>query len=504
MTVSVDLAEYRPAPSPAGDAAALELRRPTATILAIALLSSAVVGAAAAVRPLMGLGLVLAIAAALALAQRPQLAVLTMVTIAPATAGLQRGLLVPGLRVSEIAIAGLGCLVLLFASRTRRPAWTPVEKTLLIYAVATVALGGFDLANRHAPLNTDELGTLLGPFQFVILLRAVVVSLRGERERVLAARLMLGAATVVALLSLAQYAGIGPVRTLLADLTGSSLYASSLGEGVGRVTGPFNIWHELAGFLMPSVLLSLTLMLGSASREQRNAYGGVFVLTTMALLSTATAGVLIATVLGALYIAWRRRVLHVALPLVAVIGVLAAVLLGSTLVERADQQYQHTATTNRIPLVPESISYRYALFEEQTTPALAGRLVTGYGPDLPAQLVLGNFPYVQTSYLLLLLRGGIPLLIVFLLLIGAVLATSVRAVREARGEFEESIATVVLITTVAYVFLQLIESYLLDSGPPQVYWALVGLMLAAMGAKNVQSARATRDDTSGQPLGPGG
>jgi hypothetical protein len=493
--VSFGLAEQGPA---------VALRRPVGTILAFALLSSVVVGAATAVRPLMGLALVFAIAVALALPQRPQLAVLAMVAIAPATAGLHRGLLVPGLRVSEVAIAGLGCLVLAFAPRARRPAWTPVEKALLVYAIATVALGGFDLANRHAPLDTEELGTLLGPFQFVILLRAIVVTLRGERERVLAARLMLGAATVVALLSLAQYAGVGPVRSLLASLTGSGLYASSLGEGVGRVTGPFNIWHELAGFLMPSVLLSLTLMLRATGRGERYAYGAAFLLTAMALLATATAGVLIATVLGALYVAWRRRVLHIALPMVAAIGILAAVLLGSTLSERADQQSQHTATTNRIPLVPESISYRYALFEEQTTPALAGRLVTGYGPDLPVQLVLGNFPYVQTSYLLLLLRGGIPLLLVFVVLIAMVLTAAVRAMRAARTEFEESVATVVVIVTVAYVFLQLIESYLLDSGPPQVYWALVGLMLAAGTAENVQSARATRDDTSGQRLGPGG
>jgi hypothetical protein len=275
---------------------------------------------------------------------------------------------------------------------------------------------------------------------------------------------------------------------VLTSLTGSSLYSSSLGEGIGRVTGPFNIWHELAGVLMPSILLSLAMLLAARSRWQRTFYGTALALTVLALLSSAAVGVTIATALGAFYICWRRRVLHVALAFAIPLAIVAAVFFGGPLSGRAEQQYAPSGASYRSPLVPQSLSYRYALFQEQNAPALAGKWETGYGPDLPPRLALGDFPFTQTTYISLLMRGGIPLLVVFLVLLGAVVRSAVLAQRVARTEFEWSVATVVLVTSVSYVFLQLIESYLLDSGPPHAYWAFVGLMLAATGAARVEAA----------------
>jgi hypothetical protein len=474
----------------------LGLRRPTATMLALALLSALAVGGAVAVKPLAGLFVVVAVATALALAHRPQVSVYLMVTIAPACAGFKRGLLVPGLRLSELTVAGLAALVLVFAPRARTWAWTRVELTLLAYAVLTAALGGFDLAVRHAPLNSTELGTLLGPFQFVLLLRAVIVSLTEERQRVRAAHLMLSAATVVGLVSLAQFGNLGPTRSVLTTLTGSSLYSATLGEGVGRVTGPFNIWHELAGFLMPSVMLSMALMLSARSASARLRYAIVLAITGGALLSTAAVGPLSATVLACLYISWKRGVLHVVIAAMVPIVLIAAIGFGGTLSGRAKQQYSASANTYRLPLVPQTISYRYAIFQEQSAPALAGHWATGFGPDLPPQLELGNFPFAETTYVTLLLRGGVLLLAVFLILMLLVGRAARRAQRLAQSDFQWSVSTVVFAMTVSYALLQLIESYLLDSGPPHAYWAVVGLMLAARAG---QSATGTVKNPGERP-----
>ena len=327
------------------------LRRPVLTMLALVFLSAVAIGVAVALSPALGVVAVAAVAATLVLAQRPERAVYLLVLVAPACAGLQRGLLVPGLRVSEAAIVGLGALVLIFAPRARRPAWSGVEYALLAYAAFTVMLGGYDLAIRHAALDFEELGTLLGPFQFVVLLRAVIVAMGREKHRVRAAQLMLGAATVVALLALAQAADLGPTRSVLTTLTGGSLYSKSLGLGVGRITGPFNIWHELAGFLMPSILLSLSLGLSPGSRALQVRYGLVCVVTTMALISTAAAGILIATTLGAIYICWKHRVLHIALALAVPVVLIAALAFSSILGHRAEQQYvTPSATAYQNPL----------------------------------------------------------------------------------------------------------------------------------------------------------
>jgi hypothetical protein len=455
------------------------LRRPRLTMLLLVLGAAPVIGVAAALNPLLGLAAVVALAATLVLAQRPDLAVFPMVNVAPAAAGLQRGLLVPGLRVSEASIVGLGALVLVFSSRERRPAWTPVEWLLLTYALLTIAFGGLDLALRRASLEFEDIGTMLGPMQFVILLRAVVVAMGEERNRRRAVHFMLGAAAFVALVALAQAANLGPTRSVLTTLTGGSLYDKSLGLGVGRITGPFNIWHELAGFLMPSILVSLSLMIGAEDARRRLRYGLVFSLTVLALISTAAAGVLIATSIGALYICWRRRVLYAALAFAVPVAVIGLVAFGSILGNRAQQQYvTPSATAYKIPFAPQSVSYRYSLFRVQNAPALTGHWATGYGPDLPPQLALGNFPYSETAYVSLLLRGGFPLLFVFLALLGCVIVTARRCQRQAEDELQWTLATTVLVVTVSYVLLQLIESYLLDSGPPHIFWAYVGLMLA--------------------------
>lgn len=454
------------------------LRRPSVTMLSLTVSSAVVAGAAIAVKPIAGVFVVFAVAAALALVSRPQVAVYLMVAVAPACAGLKRGLLVPGLRISEATIAGLAVLVLVFAARAKMPPWTRVEKMLLLYASATAVLGGVDLALRHAPLNGTELGTLLGPIQFVLLLRAVIAGLSQDRYRIKAVHCMLAAATVVGLVSLLQLGDVGPTRSILKSVTGSEEFESALAGGVGRVTGPFNIWHELAGFLMPSILLSAALLLSASTLKAKFRYGIVLAVTGATLLSTATIGPLIATVLGGLYLAWKRGVLHRVLALLIPVALIAVILFGGTLSGRANQQFSSSASSYRIPWLPESISYRYAIFREQSQPALAGRWITGFGPDLPVQLTLGNFPFTETAYVTLLLRGGIPLLCIFVVLLLTVGRAARDAQRRARSDFDWSVATVVLTMTVSYLILQLIESYLLDSGPPHAYWAIVGIMLA--------------------------
>jgi hypothetical protein len=453
---------------------------PTATMLALTLLSAVVIGGAAAISPLFGVVGVLGIAATLALAQRPQLSIYLMVTVAPASAGLHRGLLIPGFRISEVTIVGLATLVLLFAPRTQTLTWTRVEKLLLLYAVSTVTLGGLDLATRHAPLNATELGTLLGPFQFMLMLRAITVALTEDRHRIRAAHCLLAAATVVGVVSLAQFGNVGPTRSVLSTLTASDLYSTSLNEGAGRVTGPFTIWHDLAGFLMPSVLLSYALFLCSRSWRARLPYGTVLVITGAALLSTATAGPTIATVLGCLYISWKRRVLHVVLAAAIPVALVVAIAFGSVFSGRAEHQLSHSSSTYQLPFVPQTISYRYGVFEEQSAPALKGRWTTGYGPDLPPQLALGNFAYTESAYVSILLRGGVLLLAVFLLLLLAVARMAKKAQNAARDDFQWSIATVVFAMSISYLFLQLIETYLLDSGPPDAYWAFVGILLSVV------------------------
>jgi hypothetical protein len=263
-------------------------------------------------------------------------------------------------------------------------------------------------------------------------------------------------------------------------------------QGIVDVAGLIDRAHALAGFLVPSILLSLALLATARSRRARCRYGCVAVITAAALLSTATLAPLVVAVIGALYIAARRRLLHVAVAVLVPALLVGVLIFGASFSGRAEQQYSASASSYRIPLVPQTLAFRYAIFREQTAPALAGRLSTGYGPDLPPQLALGNFPFTETAYVTMLLRGGIPLLVVFLALLLVVARGARSARRGARTDLGWSVATVALYTSVAWLVLQLLESYLLDDGPSQAFWVVVALMLAGgttRGPGIIQSAK---------------
>ncbi len=459
------------------------LGHPRLSIALLAVACALAVGAADAVQPLAGVACLLVLALVLALVSRAEYAACLLVAVVPASAGIKGGL---GLRPSEVMIPVLAALIIVAASRGATKRWSTLELLMLLYAATNAALGGLDLATRHATLSTEELGTLLGPLQFLLLVRAVNIGLPRHEQRVRAVHWLLGAATIVGLIALLQFANVGPTRTILTSLTGSSLYEGSLAEGVGRTTGPFNIWHELAGYLVPALLLAVGLLVTTSSRRARYCYGCVIAVTGLALLSTATISPLIAAVIGALYIFWKRGILHVAfaglIPVVAV----AALLFGGNFSGRAEQQYSASSDTYRIPFVPQTLAFRYALFQEQSAPALGGRLATGYGPDLPPQLTLSNFPHTETAYVTVLLRGGIPLLAIFLVLLLVAGRTALRQQRASHSDLEWCIATVALYVTAAWLVLQVIESYLLDDGPSHMYWAVVGLMLAGASDRSLK------------------
>jgi hypothetical protein len=85
------------------------------------------VGVAAAVSPAAGLGLVGAIAGALVVVRHPALGGVLLLGVVPAASGLRRGLPVPGLRLSEIAVAGIAAVVLTAAGRHGRAPWRVLD-----------------------------------------------------------------------------------------------------------------------------------------------------------------------------------------------------------------------------------------------------------------------------------------------------------------------------------------------------------------------------------------
>ncbi|HEV7461469.1 MAG TPA: hypothetical protein VGN78_13110 [Solirubrobacteraceae bacterium] len=465
-------------------------RRPGLALACYAIVASAVVGAAAYAGPVAGLAGLGVAMGGLAVLRWPAVGAFALVGLVPATAGLKRGLPVPGLRISEVLIVGISTLILVTADRRAAPRWRTFDWVALTYCVATAALGGADLLGRGGALTSDNLGTLFGPFQYLLLYRAVLTGLHTAEQRRRALALLLIVSVPVSLSAVMQAAGVPGVRDVLSsvtDATPQGVFDYYLQQGVGRATGPFAHPHMLGGFELAIVLLAVGMWLDSRARVLSR--GALLIVTLAAvggLLSASTATPVIAAGVGAVVLAWRAgRLRHAVIWLAAVLAV-GAIVLGPQISQRYSQEYTRAPGASVSPYIPGSLQYRAGVWERQYLPALSGRWLTGYGPDLPQQI---TWKFTESLYITLLLRGGVPLLLAFLGLMGALFVAARRVAARDPAPDRVVAARAVAVLVVLLIPMHLVEPYFIDTGLPHVLWALAGLMLAP-------DLRARRDEAT--------
>lgn len=457
-------------------------REPPGALLLIAAISSAlIVGVAASISSLGGSAALVVVVTGLVLMRRPDLAGLALVAVVPALSGVRRGFPVPGLRLSELMVVSLGGLVVALGAAGSRMRWQAVEWLAVAYAVATIAIGSFALASRGVPFATKTVGTMLTPFGLLLLYRAVAVALAGASLRRAGVRVFLWASVPVSLLSLLQYLDVGRVRHLLEELVGSENFAVNTALGFeSRVTGPFVLWHSLAGYLLPVLLLCAALLLdGSRRVVSRREVLVVALPATAAFLLTNTFAAYFGLLAGVLLLAvWTKKVTQV-LGWLAVVGLLAGPFFAPSVSGRLEDQYATTTVQGGNRYIPQTLQYRLNVWTEQYLPALEGHLVTGYGPVDPPDV---NWRYTESLYLSLLLRGGLPLLLIYLALFWALLARSRRLLHSA-DPAQAVLSKVMAAMLVVLVPMHAVYPYFLDVGLPQALWVIAGLAFAGVGVK---------------------
>ena len=285
--------------------------------------------------------------------QYPAYGALFLAGVVPAMSGLRRGLPVPGLRPSEILIAFCGSAILLaVANRRDRTPWQMFDWVALLYVLATVALGSWDLIDRGDGFGADAIGDLLGPLQFFILYRAVASVLTTSELRIKAIRWILYSSVPVSLLAILQQAGIGSFNSFLTSLTGTAAGSDPTATGLVRATGPFPIWHSLAGYLFLVVMLGLGAYLEGSGRilgTRRLLYvlvpavGALITTATLAPIFGALAG---AALLGRAYGRMGRSILGVALA-IFIVGFLFTPALSEPL-RAAVRQHGHDPGRERV------------------------------------------------------------------------------------------------------------------------------------------------------------
>lgn len=423
----------------------------------------------------------LAVALGVATLLRPAVGGLVLVGVVPAVSGLRRGLPVPGFRLSEILIVYLATIILVTAKPERRQRWRVFDWVALTYVLMMGVFGVYDVLLLRLPFTGGNVGKIASALQFFLLYRSVATSCRSIADRRRALKLALFASVPIALLGILQEFNVGSTRSFLTKITGVRVSDVSLDPGFvlgSRATGPFPEWHTLGGYLFLVVLLGVGLLL-SDSQEVASRKTIVLILIPCigALLATLTVTPILATLVGVILLGgWTRRLGRI-LVLVGTAAVLAVALFGAKLEGRYQTQFAGAGAGTSQLATPQTLSFRISVWKDQYLPLLrGGALATGYGPELPKEFGV-TWQYTESVYLSMLLRGGIPLLLVYGLMM-FILGARARRVAHEGDHDRQIVGRVVFVAIILLVPMHFVSSYFLTSGLPHLLWAMAGLLYA--------------------------
>ncbi|MGD9955144.1 MAG: hypothetical protein AB7O74_09515 [Candidatus Nanopelagicales bacterium] len=468
---------------------------PSWAIVLGALGATAVAAALAARAPLFGVAAAGAVAVALWLAQRPVLLGVVVVALVPITSGLKRGLGVPGLKISEVLVVFGAIVILGFAGKVLRgPRWRAWDWAALVYCFGTAAFGVLNSALQQTIITGDDINTMLGPVQFLLLYRTVAAAFPTVALRVVALRALVLASIPVSMLAVLQMVGPAFFQNLAVGLTGTGIFITPGYDPVMRATSLFPMWHPLGGYLVVVVLVVVALLLRRDTEVL--ATGWLFFVLAIAaasLVLTLTFTIIGGAVLGVLVVGWAVRRLKLVLTWLVVGGAAALVAFFPLIMGRLAEQQTATSVTPTAgdSIIPQTILYRLIVWGDQYLPALRGMWATGYGPADPPGI---SWDHTESGYITLLLRGGIPLLVAGALVIylswragRRLLAAATETTALSEIAIGASVVGIAAILPVVNFFFP----YFTASGMPQPMWVVWGLLAAALGSAS--TGHRTRD-----------
>lgn len=406
---------------------------------------------------------------ALVILDRPRLAGVVGLAVIPVTSGLRT---VGGsLRPSDAILVLLTLLVAVSSQRGPRP--DRLDAAVGALTAGMVILPTIDGLLYGRSLNASG---LLAPVQILLLYRLTRVTLDDVELRRRALRWFLLASLPVSALTIAQGVSFPGAQRLVAALTNAPIFATWGFVHYPRATGPFPIWHALAGYLMIVLLLAVALL----AHRDRSVLSPTAMLATacpalIALVFSQTFTVLLVLIAATCFVLWRARA-GTALAVLAVTGGVVFVLFGSVLSDRLDRQLTQSGPSSGTA-VPQTIDYRFTVWTEQFLPKLSEFWVTGYGLDLPSGI---DWQHTESAYITLWLRGGLPLLALHIGVMVQVFRQAGVAGRLS-GPGEAPVATTVRTLVVALMIMNFVWPYSTNSGLLQPFWLLVGVAAAPLG-----------------------
>ncbi len=369
-----------------------------------------VVGVLAARAPLMCLGLLLAAGFAALVWWRPAIAAYAIVGVTPLVVGIDRGRLVPQMRVNEaLVMFVVGVLCARAAVRLRpghriRVELDPVSRSFVWFALASSLIPIIFLLVRGRPVEMDDLTYAAVMWKFLLVYAVVRLAVRSEREVTVTLWVSLFAALLVGAIGIMQSLDLLGVRALLEPLFAPFGYSDVVHSArAGSTVG-------LPAATADLMVLNIVIGLGLVFRKPALAwYVGPVVLVLVAAVFSAAefSSVLGLMVAAVCFVALLRRPdlfmwFLAALPL-------AVVLLWPTIAPRlADFSSLHG--------MPTSWLVRYHNLANYFWPQIVdgSNFLLGVRPAarVPAEGAFG-FVWIESGYLWLLWGGGLPLFAAF-------------------------------------------------------------------------------------------
>lgn len=439
------------------------------------------VGAMASLDPLIALVVVVSLLVGVAVLRRPAVGALLLVALVPVTSGLRPGLPVPALRLSEALIIAIAGGTLLLRHRDDALPWRGLDWLALAYLGGTLVLGLANIVPRGDGFGEEALSIMLGPFQFFLLYRAVATGLRQPSDRRLAVRLLFFASVPVSIIAILQQQRLFGVQELIVSLTRSGAFNTWGFINYPRATSVFPSWHPLAGYLALVVLLAIATF--TLKKEDRPLPAGglavVCVLALAGIVQSQTFTAMFAVMAGCVIIIWLARATKL-LGWVLVGAATFVLFAGSFLGTRLDQQFADDSGT----AVPQTVGYRFEVWGDQYYPVMTQYWQSGYGPVLPDEI---EWRHTESLYLTLLLRGGVPLLTVYVLLMAVIARYAYHRLRHG-DPTTRAIANAILASVIVLGPMNAVWPYFTASGLAQIFWVLLGLLVAGRWGAGIEPA----------------
>lgn len=465
-------------------------------VLVVGVMVAAGTGLLAVRAPVMCFGLLAGAVLAAAVWRRPAVAAYMIVGVTPLVVGIDRGRLVPQMRVNEALTFFLVGVLCVRAGVRRRP-WDrlnlrldPVSRSFVWFALAASLIPIVFMIGRGRPVEMDDLTYAAVMWKFLLLYAVVRVTVRSDREVGIALWVSLIAGALVGAIGIMQSLDLMGVRALLEPLFAPFGYTDVVQSArAGSTVG-------LPAATADLMVLNLVIALGMLYRRPALAWclAPMTLIFVVAVFSAAEFSSALGLVIALVCVAVRLRRLDllkwsvVALP-VAVFG------LWPTIAPRiADFSSLHG--------MPTSWLVRYHNLSTYFWPQIVdgSNLLVGVRPAARVPIDEGAFGFIwiESGYLWLLWGGGIPLFAAFVWFV----RTSLKATGPPARALANPPAVAALAAytgLVSCVVLMIFDPHITYRGSADALFGL--LALSACGHQVVEKSR-RRQQRSSQGVAP--